>query len=186
MDGNGRYAEAALKNVRWALTFQQRNGWFQNCCLSDPLRPLTHTIGYALRGIVEAYISTGQNDLLEACLRTANGLIGAIRQDGFLPGRLDAHWRGTVRWVCLTGSVQIAYCLLILFEQTGELKYLEAAYGLNGYVRRTISIDGSPDVRGAVKGAFPVSGNYCSYEYPNWACKFFIDSNLLEEDIRRK
>src|SRR5579883_1558797 len=44
------YGEAGLRQVRWALKSQRDNGWFENCCLSDPGRPLTHTIGYVLRG----------------------------------------------------------------------------------------------------------------------------------------
>ncbi|HET9789052.1 MAG TPA: hypothetical protein VFP47_18085, partial [Pyrinomonadaceae bacterium] len=39
--------------------------------------------------------------------------------------------------------------------------------------------------RGAIKGSFPVSGQYGQYQYPNWACKFFIDSHLLESKIRK-
>jgi len=46
---DGRYVDAAVANVRWALTHQTPNGWFNNSCLSDPERPLTHTIGYTLR-----------------------------------------------------------------------------------------------------------------------------------------
>ena len=39
------YADAALANVRWALGNQRENGWPDKCCLRDPARPLTHTIG---------------------------------------------------------------------------------------------------------------------------------------------
>jgi hypothetical protein len=45
-------------------------------------------------------------------------------------------------------------------------------------------VDGPPEMRGAVKGAFPIYGKYGSYEYPNWACKFFIDALLFEQEIR--
>ena len=45
-------------------------------------------------------------------------------------------------------------------------------------------MDGNPNVRGAIKGSFPVDGGYNKYCYLNWACKFFIDSNLLEMSIR--
>jgi len=185
VDGNRKYAEAALANIRWALRFQQPNGWFQQCCLSDPTQPLTHTLGYALRGILEGYLFTREQDLLNACCRTADGLIESIGPNGFLPGRVDANWRGTVNWACLTGSAQIAYCLFVLAEHTANVRYRTAARALNHYVRRTVSIHGRPETRGAVKGSFPVSGNYCSYEYPNWAVKFFIDSNLFEFDLER-
>ena len=39
-----RMAEAALANIRWALSHQQSNGWFDRCCLTEPSQPLTHTV----------------------------------------------------------------------------------------------------------------------------------------------
>jgi squalene-hopene cyclase-like protein len=180
------YADSALANVRWALTRQQQNGWFSQCCLTDATQPLTHTLGYALRGLVEAYRYTNDSTLLRACCRTADGLLTAMREDGFLPGRLDSKWQAAVRWACLTGSVQIAICWLLLYRFTGELKYLSAAFQVNRYVRRTVSLDGPPEIRGAVKGSFPIDGAYGAYQYPNWACKFLIDSNLEELAIRRE
>jgi hypothetical protein len=182
--GNSHYADAALANVRWALRFQLANGWFENCCLSDSSQPLTHTLGYVLRGIVEAYLFTSDSSLLAACRKTADGLLSAIDQEGFLPGRLDADWNGTDNWACLTGTVQVASCWLELYKHTGNDSYRDAAFAANRYVRRTLKVSGSPETRGGVKGSFPVSGGYCTYEYPNWASKFFIDSNLLEKQVR--
>lgn len=178
------YADAALANVRWALSLQQENGWFGKCCLTDPSQPLTHTLGYVLRGIVEAYRFTNDVALLQACRKTADGLLTAIREDGFLPGRLYPNWRGAVRWACLTGSAQIASCWLILYQHTNEVRYRDAAYAANRYVRRTLKVEGPPETRGAIKGSFPVYGDYSPYLYLNWACKFFIDANLLERAVR--
>ena len=48
------YADTALSNARWAITLQNSRGWFDKCCLTDPSTPLTHTLGYAIRGVVEA------------------------------------------------------------------------------------------------------------------------------------
>lgn len=183
VDPTSKYADAALANVEWALRQQRQNGWFEQCCLSDPTHPLTHTIGYVLRGVVEASRHAVDRALLEAARRTADGLLTALREDGFLPGRLDANWRGTVDWACLTGSVQIAHCWLMLHEDTGEARYREAACAVNRFVRCTVRVDGPEDTRGGIKGSFPVDGEYGRYEYLNWACKFFVDSNLLETAI---
>jgi hypothetical protein len=182
--GDKRYAEAALKNVHWALTKQQRNGWFADCCLQNPSQPLTHTIGYTLRGLLEAYHYTKDPLLLNAARRTGEGLKSAMKPNGFLPGRLDSAWQGTVSWACLTGSVQIAHCWLLLYQHTKESALRDAAFAANQYVRRTVRVDGPPEIRGAVKGAFPVDGNYGQYQYLNWAAKFFIDANLLEQTVR--
>lgn len=179
------YADAALANMHWALKNQRANGWFANCCLTDPAQPLTHTIGYTLRGLVEGYIYSNDPKLLSASLKTADGLMGAIRLDsGYLPGRLLPDWRPAVSFSCLTGSVQIAHCWLQLYSLTGDERYREAGYAANRFVRRTVRVDGPDDLRGGVKGAFPVDGAYGRFEYLNWACKFFIDANLMEKRVR--
>ena len=178
------YAEAARKNVRWALSLRKENGWFEKCCLTDSTQPLTHTLGYALRGILETYKFTGDSALLKASLKTAEGLLTALGEDGFLPGRLNSDWKGTVKWSCLTGSVQVAICWMLLYQHTGEVRLKNAALSVNRFVRRTMKIGDPPETRGAIKGSFPVYGDYCTYEFPNWACKFFVDANVLEKALR--
>jgi hypothetical protein len=180
--GHG-YGDAGLRQVAWALTKQQPNGWFASNCLSDPERPLTHTIGYVLRGVLESHRLSGQAHLLAAARRTAEGLLPAIGEDGRLAGRLDRQFRPALDTVCLTGSVQIAHCLLMLYRLNGDPRLLDAGRRLNRYVRRSVRVDGPPETRGGVKGSFPVDGGYGRWEYLNWAAKFCIDANLLEADI---
>jgi rhamnogalacturonyl hydrolase YesR len=175
-----RYLEAALRNSHWAISHQTRSGWFANCCLSDTARPLTHTMGYALRGLLEVYLATHDHDVQAAVQRNADGLLAAVQSNGYLPGRLDEQWQAGCHSSCLTGSVQLASCYFLLGKITGDPKYRGAAKRLNSYVRKTISIEGPPHVKGAVKGSFPIDGDYASYEYINWACKFAIDANVHE------
>lgn len=137
-----------------------------------------------MRGVLEGYRSVGDPVLLESARRTADGVLSAQRPDGFLPGRLDAEWRGVVPWACLTGTVQIAHCWLMLYQDTGEVRYRDAAFAANRYVRRTVAVDGPPEVRGAVKGSFPVDGDYGTYQFLNRACKFFIDAQMMEQAVR--
>ena len=177
------YAEAAMRNVHWVLSQQNSGGWFKNCCLSDPENPLTHTLGYALRGLIACYEFCGDHKILQEACRTAEGALTALRPDGFLPGRLDSQWIGTVPWACLTGTVQMASCWLLLYRATGDMRFRNAGLLANRYVRSTVRIDGPPETRGAVKGSFPVSGGYLPFQYPNWACKFYIDANSLEKEI---
>lgn len=180
------YGEAGLKNVDWALTRQHDNGWFDSCCLSDPASPLTHTIGYVLRGVLEAYRYSGDARYLAAARKTAGGCLSALGEDGFLPGQLRADWSPGADWACLTGSAQIAHCWLLLYRHTGDAHYREAARSVLAYVRRTMDVDGPPEVRGGVKGSYPVFGAYGRYEYLNWAAKFFIDCQTLALDIERR
>jgi len=186
VDPSRGYAEAAMRNLNWALSHQNEQGWFANCCLSDPDNPLTHTIGYMLRGMVEAYLFTRDRKILEAAQKTSEGALSALQPDGFLPGRLDSAWRGVVPWCCLTGAEQIAICWFILFQESGDVRLRDAGRLVNSYVRRTVRLDGPLETRGAVKGSFPVSGDYGKFQYLNWACKFFIDAQRLETVVCRE
>lgn len=178
LESHKPYADSALGNIRWALTRQNDAGWFADCCLTDPSKPLTHTLGYVLRGIIEAYLFTNDDELLQASIRTGDGMLGAVKEDGFIPGRLYSDWSGAVGWACLVGSVQIAHCWLLLYRITGDKRYRNAAFTANRYVRRTMKTSG------AIKGSFPVNGKYSPYMYINWACKFFVDSNMCEKEVR--
>ena len=180
VDGSEKYASAAKRNIEWALSHQNANGWFAKCCLVDPAAPLTHTIGYVLRGVLEAADFFDDPNLIAAGRKTADSLLRVLASDGSLPGRLSADWKGTVDWACVTGVAQIAACWLILFEKTSDSRYREAAFRANRFVRSTLRLDASEDVRGGVKGSFPVDGDYGKYQYLNWACKFMIDANRME------
>lgn len=183
VEPNRGYEEAAMRNLRWALGYQSSNGWFAKCCLLDSSNPLTHTLGYALRGLISGYEYTEDAELLLAACKTAEGLAGALQADGFLPGRLDSQWRGKVAWSCLTGTAQIAACWLLLYRATGAVQFRKAAVAANRYVRSTVRLDGPLETRGAVKGSFPVSGDNLKFQYPDWACKFLIDANRLEKEV---
>lgn len=180
--GHG-YGAAGLRQVDWAISKQQPNGWFASNCLTDAEHPLTHTIGYVLRGVLEGHLLSGRADLLQAAIRTGSSLVDAIGPDGYLGGRLDRNFKPAVDYVCLTGSVQIAHCLFLLFRLTGERRYLEAGRRLTSFVRRTVRLDGDPGMVGGIKGSFPVDGDYGQWEYLNWAAKFCIDANLLEIEL---
>lgn len=179
------YGEAASAQIRWALGHQRVNGWFARCCLTDMDNPLTHTLGYALRGVVEAYLATRDRLFLEAATRTAEGVARATGPDGRLPGRLTAEWKPAADWVCLTGTAQIAESLLLLFQATGRDEFRQTACAANAFVRRTLVTAGSPEIRGGVKGSFPIDGSYGRWQFLNWACKFMIDANRAELKLAR-
>jgi hypothetical protein len=184
IEPNRGYGEAGLANVRWALSSQGPDGWLSKCCLDDPQRPLTHTIGYALRGVLEGHRYHPDPSLLVAAKQIGDGLLQAVDSDGRLPGRLVRGWRPAVEWVCLTGAAQVATCWLILHRLTGDRRYLDAALRANAFVRRTVRIDGPAEMRGGVKGSFPVDGAYGRYQLLNWAAKFLADSLMLELEMK--
>ena len=184
--GAPKYADAALANVCWALRHQRPNGWFDNCSMADEKdEPITHTLGYVVRGILEAHRYTKDPQLLDAGRKTAEPLMKALGPDGYLAGGFYPDWRPVFSWSCLTGSVQMAYCWLYLYQETGDERFRAAGFAANAYVRRTLNVDGPPEKRGGVRGSFPVDGAYGTYQYLNWACKFFVDAQLFEWALRR-
>lgn len=186
ISGERRYEDAVRKNLEWAAMYQQPNGWFARCCLTDPERPLTHTIGYVLRGFVEGYRLLRESWILEVAMRTARALLVALRDDGFLPGRLDRDWAPAARYCCLTGTAQIAACWFLLAAHASvPEQFLQAAARANAFVRRTVRVAAPADIRGGVKGSWPVDGEYGRFQLLNWAAKFTIDANQLELDLRR-
>ena len=137
-----QYAAAAIRNIDWALTRQQANGWFADCCVINPAEPLTHTLGYALRGLIEGWRYSADQKLLRAALLTGTNMLEAIGRDGFLPGRLDQQWRGTVRWACLT---QIFFLLGLACEEFLELTlaaaccYVTSTWALTNCVQLAVA-----------------------------------------------
>jgi hypothetical protein len=180
--GNG-YGDAGLRQVRWALTKMASNGWVDDCCLQHKDRPLTHTLGYYLRGLVEAHRLSGDSQILSHALLMAHGLVGAIRADGALPGRLRADWSAAVAWSCLTGNVQVAESLFYLAGQGGDDRLISAGKGLTAFVRRTVALAGDPDIVGGVRGSFPIDSEYGRFAYLNWAAKFLIDACKVEKTL---
>ncbi len=182
-EANPLWSDAALSQVDWALTCQKSNGWMSECCLSKPDAPLTHTLGYALRGIIEAYEFSKQERYLTAAQKLGGALVGCLGEDGYLCGRLDAAWRDSADWVCMTGTAQIAHCWLMLSTIDDSRGYRDAASRALKYLRHRIDVDGPEETRGAVAGSFPIHGDYVPYGYPNWAAKFYIDAQQLALDL---
>jgi len=176
-----KYIEAASHHADYTLAHQRPNGWFENCCLTDPARPLLHTIAYTMQGLVGLGRITGRSDLISAAATTADALFRLMGPDGFVPGRITSDFGGAVSWCCLTGSAQTSIVWAALDQLTGNSKYMEAHQRVNRYLMARHDIS-SPDstIRGGLAGSWPVSGEYGQYMVLNWATKFLLDA-LLDE-----
>lgn len=176
-----RYLDAAVRNVQWALTRMHRNAWLEDNDLQDNTRPLTHTIAYATRGILEVGLIAGNSGFVDSAVRIATAVAKTQRRDGAMPGRLRADWRPASRWTCVTGNAQMAIVWLRLAAATGELSwrtYAERACSYNLSIQNLTSADAG--VRGGIPGSQPLNGDYMRNRYPNWAAKFFVDALLLQ------
>lgn len=174
-----RYADAARANIDWALTQTQPNGWFANNDLEHNDRPLTHTIAYATRGVMEVGAILNVPAYIERARIAAAAVASAQRGDGALPGRLDAQWRSAARWSCLTGNVQMAIVWLRLsaLQTDPSADWPSHARGCIAFVQSMQDNQHhDPGQRGGIAGSAPMRGEYMRYRFPSWAANFYMDA----------
>ena len=182
--GDRAYLKAAVRNAEWAMTKRNERGWLDQNCLQDNTQPFTHTIAYAMRGLLEIGAAAGRDDFLAAARVIGDAMIAALPADGRLPGRFNEHWKPTVKWSCLTGDCQLGINWGRLYQITSEEHYQEATSRILGFVKKTQSLSGADtDTRGGIKGSFPINGGYHPWQYPNWATKFYADALMVDMAI---
>lgn len=177
----GDYVEAGKRNLDRTLALQKPNGWFVDNDLEDPSAPLTHTIAYAMEGLLGGFDILREQRYLDAVVLAADHVSTCMDERGWLPGRIGPSWNPMASWSCLTGSAQIAGVLLRLEVLTGNERYGSRAAKLLHFVKLTQNCESNnPGLRGGIKGSYPFDGDYGRYQLLNWATKFFIDALLLE------
>lgn len=176
-----RYLDAAVRNVRWARTRMLPNGWLADNDLEDNRHPLTHTIAYATRGILEVGLLAGEDTFVDAATRIAYAVAQTQRRDGALPGRLDHTWRASVRWTCVTGNAQMSIIWQRLAARVGETALRAAAERANAFNLSVQNLLAEDDgIRGGLPGSWPLQGGYMKNRYPNWAAKFHMDALMMQ------
>ena len=179
-----KYKNAAISNIEWALSQQIESGWFKLNAFHEDQEPLTHTIAYCIRGILECGIYLNNQNYIDQAKKPSDILLSKLRKDGSIQGSFNKNWNSAVSWSCLTGNSQIALIWLRLHSLTKDEKYLTGAMKLNNYVKSTQNlISKNKGIRGGIKGAFPIYGWYAPFCFTNWASKFFIDALMLENDL---
>lgn len=171
---------AARRNLDWALSQQTQSGWFASNAFTPDRDPFTHTIAYAIRGLVESGLILNEPRCVEAARTAALGLAKAQRADGSLAGTYADGWQPSATYVCVTGVAQMALCWQRLAQDAGEAALLKSAARAIEYVKKTQDLEHlNPVVRGGIPGSVPFWGDYSRFEFPNWAAKFFADSLLM-------
>ena len=180
--GEPSFTDAAARVLCATAATQHASGWFPDCCLSDPARPLLHTLAYTVRGLLEGGRVLEDDLLMRQAALSAGRLAERVRDDGWMAGRYAPDFREAAAWSCVTGEAQMANVWLRLHELTGEPRWLEPAARALRFVKRTQNRAASEDgLRGAIPGSWPVDGEYGRYEALNWATKFFADA-LMRHD----
>lgn len=180
--GDERYRVAADRNVAWALSTIASNGWLPGNCLTSESddRALTHTIAYAIRGILEVGVAMENGKYIRTALTMARRIADRQNADGSLSGYFTPAWEPVNDWTCLTGNAQMALNWFRLAKLTGERALKEHAIAANRFNMRLQARDGPTTTRGAMKGSHPIGEEYMTWRYPNWAVKFFMDALMFE------
>jgi len=181
-----KYISAGINNINFAIKQTNKHDYFCDNGFDENEIPTTHTIGYALRGVLGSAIDLQKQEWIEIVERSYKHIVALTKQNGFLAGELDEEWTSDNAFCCLTGNCQLSVIGYILYEQTGETQYIETADRLLEYVKSKQLISHSPMVNGGISGSWPVNGGYSAYDVPNWASKFFADAMLLQMKHKTK
>ncbi len=170
----------ARANLDWAVIEQQPSGFFDECAFERGASPFTHTIAYATRGLLESGELLKDTRYLDAAQRCADAALKHLGPDGFLPGQITIDGKAAASYCCLTGNCQFSIVWAKLFDRTGNEAYKQAVIRAMDYVMHHQDIHTSNlNIRGAIKGSFPIWGKYAPLSFPNWPAKFFVDAMLL-------
>lgn len=188
--GDSTIRDSAERGLASVLARVRDNGTIEHWGFSDEPRAFTHTIAYALRGLLESSRILGAWDDIGS--RTVPALEKLLRKaelaGGRLAGEFDEAWRATANFECLTGSAQTALNLLLWEQNEPDLRIVNGAAKLVDRVCATQHLRHPlPGVRGAVAGSWPIWGRYMTLRYPNWAAKYHVDALArLTERVERE
>jgi folate-dependent phosphoribosylglycinamide formyltransferase PurN len=183
--GDARYLEPARRHLEWVLAHvDDATGWIEDCGFEGPpgtRDAVTHTIAYTIWGVLFMSRILRHERGLSVARRAAHAVARRVGVSKWLPGRLDAAWKGTATYSCLTGNAQMALIWLELHRLEGDPALVSAAFTALDLVKRAQLIRSSePGLRGGIGGSDPLWGTYIHLAVPNWAAKFFIDALLAK------
>lgn len=174
--------DAATKNIDWALTQQLDNGWFENNAFTSNAEPFTHTIAYAIRGILECGLLLKNELYIKSAEKAANALANIQKDDGSLAGTYNQDWETNAYYVCLTGLAQTSIIWSRLVNTSNKHELQPNIDNALHYLKQKQTIKNKANVNeGAIAGSFPLWGRYSMFEYPNWAAKFFAEALIADE-----
>ncbi len=193
---NERFRVAAEKNIIWSLSQSKEYGWFSKMGFTDDEAPLTHTIAYTLRGLIESYfflVGEIKEKVLEIVQTASESIIrrygfgneGPYAKSMYLPARLDEDWKSKADYSCLTGNVQLSIIWMKLYSINGDTQLINAASEMIDQVKSTQSLHSkNPGIMGGIAGSYPIWGGYNPFSYLNWSTKFFADSIMMRKLIK--
>lgn len=196
LKNDSNFYNAAVKNIRWVLAQAKHNAWFDFMGFTLEEKPLTHTIAYTLRGLLECSALVDEElskEIREKVVKAAEQIKNKYESvesgennftRGFLPGTFNNDWDSQETYTCLTGNVQMAIIWMKLYKLFGNKSFLDVAFKNIEQVKSTQNLTSSNrGIRGGVAGSYPIWGKYTNFGYPNWAAKFLSDAIMVKKSI---
>ena len=183
--GNERVRTAAVRGLDHIAAKLEANGAIRDWGFAPNKPAFTHTIAYTIRGLQEsARLLPEHNHWAEVASQTLERVFRVFEIRKRLAGAYDQQWRGKTWYVCLTGNCQLAICWMRRFDETGDIRYVNAACKAIDIVSRHQPLKPKlyKVLRGGIPGSAPVFGRYLTMRFPNWAAKFFADALMMRDD----
>jgi len=169
---------AGQANLSWTLTQQQANGFFRNLSF-DRSPPFLHTMVYAIEGLLDGHLETGDASLLAAAIRFAEQLLAVSQnRDEVLRSQYNDEFMVANGEKCLVGLAQWAGVCFRLARLAGEGNYRNEATRTVAFLKARQLRTSDRNLRGGFWGSDPLWGRYMRFSIPNWGVKFFIDAML--------
>lgn len=181
LTGEPLIAGAAVRVLDRILGTRNANGAFSGWGFAPEAPAFTHTIGYLLRGFLEAarILDAWERYGVSAAATLVSLRARSAYARGRLPGAFDERWNPQGGYTCLTGNAQLAVCFFVVYGRDGDARWSDAALSLlDRTIRPQLLTTPIGGLRGAVAGSDPVWGGYLPLRYPNWAAKYLCDALL--------
>ncbi|WP_201334303.1 MULTISPECIES: methyltransferase domain-containing protein [unclassified Nitratiruptor] len=177
--------KAALKNIEWVLSRQDKNGFFQLSSFLEGVPPFLHTLIYVLEGLLDIYAINRDKKILEAVLKNANRFKEInLHRDLILCSQYDSNFTCVNKERCVTGLAQWAGVAMRLFKITNDEDYKKCAINTLFYLKAKQLK--SSIMQGGFSASIPFWGKYGGFDFVNWTNKFFIDALLEYENLSRE
>ena len=190
-----KYIKSVESLLQWVVSVKKNNGWFEYQAFTAEEEPYTHTMAYFMQGLLEIYKLNqfcGNRfayvlDIIKAyCDKLIQSFNLTNRGENIyiLPGQVNSKWESAADYICITGNAQFSIVFNELFCITKNREYKKVADILLNIVNKfQIITRADTPFSGAISGSYPIKGQYHSYEFPNWASKFYADALMLNNEL---
>ena len=181
--GDTVHEDRVERSLEWILSRVRPDGWIDGMAFAADRVPWTHTIGYALRGLLRCGDLVG-GELGERCVAAADACALRLAElrtplHPLLPGEIGEGFTPRARYACLTGDAQLITVWWDVGRRHGDAGLAaRCAEVLRRLAELQLCQPVEPAAVGALPGSWPLSGAFEPNAFPVWATKFLADAAL--------